>query len=154
MSSILKGLVKVLSGSLVGALIYCVQAYTDIHVTLSFIAPLMSGVIGGYWFNGYLKSLIGGLVASTIAVLSLYLYYLYTSWYGSVKLLTTGVIGVLPILVAVILGCLGGLLVSSLKNSLLALFRVFLSQLSSNNHFLYFVGAFCYFCSFCISIKS
>lgn len=107
---------QVLLGGIVGAALYFYYLVSGIHPSLPFIASLIAGFIGGFNSENYLRGVGRGLASSIVALLILYLYYLLSAFYATFKLTSLGLVGLLPVVFAAILGVLGGVIALSLRD--------------------------------------
>jgi len=119
----LKSIALILIGGIVAVAIY----HVDISGLQVVMAPLIAGVIGGLAVKDMLKSTFTGLSSIVIAILILMIKYYMASPYGLVKMLSVGIIGCLPLVIAIIMGVMGGLLIGLLLRS----------TYSNNNNFLF-----------------
>ena len=110
----LKSIALILIGGIVAVAIY----HVDISGLQVVMAPLIAGVIGGLAVKDMLKSTFTGLSSIVIAILILMIKYYMASPYGLVKMLSVGIIGCLPLVIAIIMGVMGGLLIGLLLRSL------------------------------------
>ena len=78
---------------------------------LQVLAWTVAGVTASIAFRGFIYRGLAALAASLLSTLIIYVYYLSVSWHASVKILSLGVIGVLPLVLSLVFGGLSGVMV-------------------------------------------
>ncbi len=114
-----KPLFTVVRGGLLGAAIYWLAAVAGIPKIHIVLAPLLAGMMGSAWPGRMRWRLLGGVLAALLAVLLVLLYYFAVAPYATGKLLATGLIGLLPLPVAMVFGLLGAAMWEGFRKSLL-----------------------------------
>ncbi len=97
----------VVRGMLLGAAIYWLAAAAGIPKIHVVLAPLLAGMMGSAWQGRMRWRMLGGVMAALLAVLLVLLYYFAVAPYATSKLLSAGLIGLLPLPVAMVFGLLG-----------------------------------------------
>ncbi len=108
-------ILTVVRGMLLGAAIYWLAAAAGIPKIHVVLAPLLAGMLGSSWPGRMRWRFLGGALAALLSALLVLLYYFATAPYAADRVLATGVIGLLPLLIALLFGLLGAVLWSSIK---------------------------------------
>ncbi len=112
-------LIAVLRGMLLGAAIYWLAAAADIEKVHIVLAPLLAGMMGSHWPGRVAWRLAGGGFSALLSALLVLIYYFAVAPYAAGKVLTIGVLGIVPFLIAVVFGVLGAAIWEGVRRTFL-----------------------------------